>query len=202
MGKRYKSVVDLVKDLTDDKQFVAELRKDISDHSLSAALATMRCRAGFTQKDMAGTLECTQSRISKLENAPNDGINIKDLRNYAEALKLQLHVGFGKPPKPPKPMKSVDAVKFHAFEIKRHLDHLAELAQGDEAMKDAVGSFFGEYMFNSFNSFRQSAKKLALKPKSKPIQDIEIAITSASGKSRPQVRKPSAPTAAKKPVAA
>ena len=67
------------------------------------------------------------------------------------------------------PMTAVDNVKYHTFEIKKHLDRLAELAQKDERIKKGVTEFFAEYLFNSLAFFCDSASKL------KPVEPEELA---------------------------
>lgn len=94
MGKRYKSVIDLVEDIIDDEEFKEELKKDLQDKSLGHKLYGMRCAAGITQSQMAKKMGCNQSRISKLENAGLDSIKVGDMLCYTKALGLKLKIQF------------------------------------------------------------------------------------------------------------
>lgn len=94
MGKRYKSVIDLVDDIIDDEEFKEELKKDLKDKSLAHKLFGMRCAASITQAEMAKLMACDQSRISKLENAGLDSIKVGDLLAYTKALGLKLSIRF------------------------------------------------------------------------------------------------------------
>lgn len=96
MGKRYKSVVDLVEDIIDDEEFKEELKKDLLDKSLAHKLYGMRCAAGITQAKMAELMGCNQSRVSKLENAGLSSIKVGDLLAYTKALGLKLKIQFTK----------------------------------------------------------------------------------------------------------
>jgi len=157
MGKRYRSVSEVVKNLSDDKQFQEDFDRQISDKILSKALFAMRCSKGMTQAEIASKLNCTQSRVSKLENSGIDAIKVSELVAYTQALGLNMSISFHKE------MTSVDSVKFHAFEIKKHLDHLADLAYRDDEIFEGVKNFYNEYLTNILRLFKQSASKLVQK---------------------------------------
>ena len=157
MGTRYKSVSEVVKQLTDDKEFQEEFDRQISEKTLSKTLFVMRCSKGITQSEIASRLNCTQSRVSKLENAGVDSIKVSDLVAYAQALGLNMSISFHEN------MTSVESVKFHAFEIKKHLDHLANLAHRDDEIFKGVKDFYNEYLINIIRLFKKSADKLPKK---------------------------------------
>ena len=96
MGKRYKSVIDMVNDLIDDDEFKESLKKEIQDKLLAKKLYGMRCAASITQTKMAKLMGCKQSRISKLENAGLNSIKVGDLLAYTKALGLKLSIRFRK----------------------------------------------------------------------------------------------------------
>jgi len=157
----------MVKHLTEDKDFQEELEQEVADKALAKTLFAMRCSGGITQAEMASRIGCTQSRLSKLENSGTAGIKVGDLIAYAKALGLNLSISFQRE------MTSVESVKLHAFEIKKHLDHLAELAHRDDAIFDGVKNFYSEYLVNILHLFSESADKLPKKPKeSRPVLEI------------------------------
>lgn len=157
MGKQYTSVPEMVKHLSDDKDFSEAFEQEVSEKALAKTLFAMRCAEGLTQSEMASRLDCSQSRVSKLENANTDGIKVSDLIAYAQALSLNMSLNFYKG------MTAVECVKFHAIQIKKHLDHLAELAHRDDAIFEGVKNFYGEYLLNILRLFEQSAEKLPKK---------------------------------------
>ena len=157
MGKKYKSVSDVVKNLSGDKGFHDDFENQVFDKMLSKTLFAMRCSKGVTQAEMAEKMGCTQSRVSKLEHSGLDAIKVSDLVSYAEALDLQMSIAFHED------MTSVDSVKFHAFEIKKHLDHLADLAHRDDDIFEGVKDFYNEYLLNILRLFKQSENKLTKK---------------------------------------
>lgn len=167
MARRYQSVTEMAKHLTKDQKFQQELEKDIVGKDVAKTLFALRCREGITQAEMASRLGCTQSRISKLENSGLDGIKVSDLAAYAKALDLQASITFHKG------MTAVQSVKFHALEIKKYLDHLAELAHRDDAIFEGVKSFYNVYLVNILSLFKKSADRLP-KKRAKQLPVLEI----------------------------
>ena len=165
MSKKYTSVASAVKDLSRDTGFTSDLEQEISDRALSKAMFAMRCGAGLSQKQLAERMKCSQSRISKLEVSPNRAVKVSDLIDFGDAFDLDLSFMFHKP------KKTVDWVKYHAFEIKKHLDHLAELAHKDPDIDKGVTEFFSEAAFNLLSFIQKSAEKLPNKEvrKSQPF---------------------------------
>ncbi len=144
----------MVRNLSSDKKFSDTVEHEVSEKALAKTLFTMRCAEGITQADMALRLGCSQSRVSKLENATPDGIKVSDLISYTQALNLSMSIGFHKG------MTAVECVKFHALQINKHLDHLAELAHRDDQIFEGVKNFYSEYLFNILRLFKDSAGKL------------------------------------------
>jgi transcriptional regulator with XRE-family HTH domain len=154
MGKRYGSVTEMVNEIIEDDDFCREFERASADRTLSATLFAMRCKQGLTQAELAKRMGCAQSRISKLENAGTAGVRVSDLVAYAQALGLQLSVGFLSE------MNAAERVKYHALEIKRSLDHLAELAHEDSAIFEGVKKFYAEYLENVVRLFEDSVDRL------------------------------------------
>ena len=150
MGKKYKSVSDVVKNLSDDKGFHEDFKNQAFDKMLSKTLFAMRCSKGVTQAEMAEKMDCTQSRVSKLEHSGLDTIKVSDLVSYAGALDLKMSIAFHED------MTSVESVKFHAFEIKKHLDHLADLAHRDDGIFEGVKEFNHSLIVSNFLKRRKS----------------------------------------------
>lgn len=167
MAKHYQSVSEMVGAVIDDKAFKQEFEREVADRSLAGTLFAMRCRNGITQADMARRLGCTQSRLSKLEHSGMDGIRMSDLVAYAKALDLNLSISFHKS------MTAVECVKFHALQIKKHLDHLARLAHRDDEIFAGVKTFYAEYILNVLRLFKDSVQRLPKVVEAKPPR-VEI----------------------------
>lgn len=168
MAKRFDNVLDLVKDISDDKQFHSELKNEIESKTLAKALFAIRCSKGITQEELAKRLNCSQGKISKLENSTIEGIKVSDVVAYAKAMKLQLTICFHNR------LTATQWIKFHVFEIKRHLDHLVKLAHKDEDIHKGVRCLIGETLYNFFKVVKQSVELLPKQPKTSPSQVLEV----------------------------
>ena len=70
-------------------------------------------------------------------------------------------------------MLSTACVRLHAFEIKQHLDLLAQLAHRDDANFEGVKKFLTEALDNILILFTKSTKKLPKKPARKhPLLEV------------------------------
>jgi len=167
--KQYTSVSELVHDMAPDAEFRAAFDARVARRKLVKQLLAMRAVRGLSQQDIAQKLDCTQSRISKLENTSDDDMRIGDLRAYAEAVGCELAMC-----PIPRDMKPVDKVKCHAFAIKAHMDELARLARSDEKIAEGVGGFFFELCVNFFRLLGDSAKLLPERRDDLPYFDLQI----------------------------
>jgi len=160
MAPKFKNVAEVVASLVDDKEFSTALQTRLEKKSLAKQLAAIRCSKGVTQEELAKQIGCTQSRISKIENANNDQLAVQDIFDYSKALAVALTLNFGEPMG-----AAVDMVKYHALKIKNHLDQLAALAGNDNKIKQGVADFYMEAMVNLLSICLGSARKLEPEPK-------------------------------------
>jgi transcriptional regulator with XRE-family HTH domain len=170
-NKRYSSVSDLVRDVSEDKGFARDVETRIEKRQIIKQLMARRAAAGLSQADIAAAMKCTQSRVSKLENSIDSDLSMSDLAEYADALGLHLRVGVVA-----KDRSVVDEVKHHAFCIKRLMENLAELAQGDDIeIMRGVANFHGEAFFNLVRILQRSAAKLPVHPETgAPFVEIDM----------------------------
>jgi transcriptional regulator with XRE-family HTH domain len=154
MARQYRSVTDMIAGETSDQELVSELQQEIEDTRLAKTLIIMRTAAGITQAEMAKKLGRTQGSVSKLEHARNDSIKVSDLMAYADALDLVLSISFQEE------KNAVESVKYHAFQIQKHLDHLAKLAHRDDDILEGVKRFFSETLYNVLRLIGESVEKL------------------------------------------
>ena len=167
--KKYKSISEVLEDIEPDQQFRDEFDKHIASCKIIKQLISLRAVKGLSQEDIGEKLDCSQGRISKLENGSDAMVKLGDFQAYAEALAYKVCVSIV-----PKDLKPVDAVKCHAFAMKKHMDNLAELAKADEKIAGGVAKFFGECFANVFKMMSESAKQLPLRPDSSPYFRIEV----------------------------
>jgi len=166
--KQYASVSELVRDIVPDEEFHAAFDEFVARRKLTKQLVALRAARGMSQEDVAAKMACTQSRISKLENAEDDDVRLGDLRAYAEAVGCELVAC-----PIPQDITSVERVKCHTVTIKKHTDDLAQLARTDETIAEGVASFFFELFANFIWVLGDSAKQLPLRSDGAPRIRVE-----------------------------
>lgn len=145
MKKRtqHSSVADMVRRLSEDRAFADEFEKRLSRRQLIKMLTMLRSRANLSQQELAEKLECTQSKVSKLESSEDADIRFGDLVDYIGAVDHEMRIFLV-----PKGQTVVDEVKLYAFVIKRLLHRLVQLAGEDKEMVKGVERFLSEAAFN------------------------------------------------------
>lgn len=176
MMETYKSVLELIKNLPGEDSFKELVEKEIQGKRLAKLLFYLRCKGNFSQKELAHKIGCSQSRISKIEGAPNEEITVKDLEDYAKALGLQVELGFSN-----SSTRLVGRIKYHAFRIKECLERLSVISKRDEKIEEGVKKFYKEVFVNmntiitrSFSKFHgQEPQKRSLVNVSAPVEKID-----------------------------
>ena len=141
--KKDASAKNLIDGITDDKELVAEVAESIERRKTARRLSTLRVLKGISQAEVASELNCSQSRVSKLECSEDDKWSVEDMRSYAKAVGFNIHLGII-----PVDMKPTDEVKALTFAIRNRMESLAELAQRDEEIAGGVSNFFYELFLN------------------------------------------------------
>jgi transcriptional regulator with XRE-family HTH domain len=168
MAKRAGSVPDLLRKINIDKETRKKVEKEIGKKGLAKFLFVLRCQHKLTQKQLAEKIGVTQSKISKLESAYDNEITIQDLLTYANALDLQLEIGYRS-----KSIKIVDLIKYHAFRIKKYLESLSKLAGDDETLAQSILKFHEETLFNMVQFIAESGSQLKISQKKSRFAEKE-----------------------------
>lgn len=166
---KYASVADMVRSVSEDRQFADDFERRVNSRRLVKHLFALRSGKNMSQKDIAERVGCSQSRISKLESGNDEDLRLADLAAYLRALGLDLCLVFGQ-----QDSTLVNKIKYHALAIKRLLTELGKLAQTDERIAEGVAGFHGEAFFNLIKIFRDSAKELPRREDGTAFIDIEI----------------------------
>jgi transcriptional regulator with XRE-family HTH domain len=143
MDKKYKSVSELLTDVSEDKEFNKSVEKEIEARQIAKTLFAMRCKAGKNQAQVAEAMGYTQGKVSKMENSLDADISIGDLVKYCSAVNMRLEVGFFD-----HRLRMVDMVKYHFFRLKGLLDKMIDMSKGDDAMEGGAERFTREAFLN------------------------------------------------------
>lgn len=159
-GKKagFSSVTELARGAFDNEPaLVEELEAELSARQVVRALFAMRSARGVSQAEIASQLNCSQSRVSRIENGGDADLSLGEVEAYARALDCDAVLTFQK-----HQSTAVDRVKQHAFAIRRELDVMAKLAGDDSTLRQGVASFFGEAFFNIVRIISESVKSLPI----------------------------------------
>lgn len=159
-AKEYKNVSELVHAVAADGSFAEAFDKQVAERQVIKLLISLRALADKSQGDIAKTMGCSQSRISKLESGKDGDLRLEDFQAYLTALGYDMKIVIGK-----REQTAFDEVKYHAFSIKRLLDRFAGLAGDDETMAHGVLTAIGETWYNLAKMLEDSARKLKVRPK-------------------------------------
>src|SRR5438874_1618374 len=84
--KTFGSVSQLTRDLAESQTFADAVVRRLAERDVLDHLMALRTTQGLSQKDIAGKIGCTQSRISKLEGGKDNDLRLGDFAHYADAL--------------------------------------------------------------------------------------------------------------------
>ncbi len=140
---RFKNISDMVRNLTDDNEFVEAVDEALGRQKILRQLMAMRVTRDLSQADVSRKMGCSQSRVSKMENSADEQLRYGELRRYAEAVGCELVSGVK-----PHEMTPTEEVKCLARAVQNRLSRMAELAQGDADIARGVAKFFAEAFLN------------------------------------------------------
>ncbi|MDA0922039.1 MAG: transcriptional regulator [Planctomycetota bacterium] len=177
------NVLDLVSGIV-DQDFVDELDSVLRQGAILRSLIAKRVAEGVSQAEIAEKLNCSQSRVSKLERGRDGDLKLEELAAYGNAIGREFEIiGHHKGSTP------VDRVKSYVFAIHRELQFLAELAKDDQKISKGVSNFFGEAFFNVVNLMNDAAKSLPDRPLITMQMDADECGDEASAEKALPVRK-------------
>ncbi len=154
-NKRYNKVSQMARGISEDKAVADAIEKRIAERQIVKHLMSKRAALGLSQADIAAKMNCSQSRISKLENGLDDDIRLGDFHAYISALDRDMQIHLLK-----KDSTIADQVKHHFFAMKALMEKLAGLATADSAIAKGVAAFFGEAAFNLIKMLIDSVQQL------------------------------------------
>jgi len=157
--KTYTSVADAVEEITGDQDFADEVRERLRSRDIIKALVGKRVAAGISQAEVAKVLGCTQSRISKIENAFDADLTLDHLAAYAKVLGREIHMLFTE-----RNQGLAERVKFHVLQAGRALSKLVEMVRDDDAMAQGVAKLHIEALVNFVRLIQQTSEQLPICP--------------------------------------
>jgi transcriptional regulator with XRE-family HTH domain len=169
--KQYTDVTEMVRDIHPDDKFSEELSSRIKSRKIIKQLLVLRAKEGLSQKDVAERMQCTQSKLSKLENGSDDTLRLGDLKKYGKAVNREFFIDIV-----PDNLCATDKVKAHVFEIRKLMGDLVNIASdaSDESISQGVANFANELMLNTIMTLKVTAQSLPRKEDGTPYFDIKF----------------------------
>jgi transcriptional regulator with XRE-family HTH domain len=169
--RTYANVSEMIRDLTDDEEAIEAVDQALARQWIMGRLMATRAANGLSQGDIAVKMECSQSRVSKMENSADDDLRYGDMREYAELVDCTLISAVL-----PKNMSPVDEIKCLAAAINHKLSRMADLAQKDKLIANGVTKFFIEAFVNFSMIVSKAASTLPMNPDGSPRIEINFGV--------------------------
>jgi transcriptional regulator with XRE-family HTH domain len=153
------SVAEAAAQLAEDQSMAAKVQQEIAHNALVTALLTMRIGKGLTQEQVAQSMGCDPSKVSRLESGNDRQLKWLDIIAYARALRVDMSVIFDDSGLP-----AAERIKQCVFRIDDDLKKLAALAQkigGEDEITREIDRFYKQVLFNFLVRFKQNSEKLS-----------------------------------------
>ncbi len=154
----FKKASDAAAFLAEDESVRESVERESKTSILITALINMRIQKGYTQQNIADAMECTPSKISKMESGNDLNLKWSDVLAYLNAMCMRVSLMFDD-----ESMPASSKIKQCVFTIHDQLGRLAILAEevdGDTEITDKIYKFYGEVLFNFIARFEESYQRL------------------------------------------
>ena len=184
MSTGFKDVAKAAAALAGNPKAEQEVRAEITRSTMVSSLLSLRVEKGMTQEQVAESMQCDSSKISRLE-AGND-LNLKwlDIIGYLKALNMNMTIMFSDPSMP-----AAERIQQSVFRIHADLEELCSLAQqvgGDDKIAQKIHRFYGEVLFNFVVRYKNSYERLTsvLKVPPQPVKQRTLASPELAGEQK------------------
>jgi transcriptional regulator with XRE-family HTH domain len=158
----FNSAAEAFSALVEDENIKGQVQKELHRSKLVNALVQMRLHKKISQRQLADRMNCTPSKISRLEACDDDSIKIADVRDYVLGLNIGMAILFED-----KDIPVAEQIKQHVFSIHEKLENLVKIAEGvdgDTEIITKINQFYGEVLMNFLKKFQDSHSRLCMVP--------------------------------------
>jgi predicted XRE-type DNA-binding protein len=153
--KKYSSVSEMIRDVTGEEEAAKLIERDIAQRALVKQLIVLRSVKGMTQAEVAKKMNCTQSRVSKLEGGTDDDLKLADLRDYLHAIDHDIMLVVTT-----RETTLLSQIKWHVGRIKCGLNRLFSMSKGDEVMDKGATKAYAETLTAVLKLVLETADKV------------------------------------------
>ena len=158
MKAKSKTSAALAAELADDPTIAPEVESLIRRSQLVRTLTGLRLSKKLTQKQIADSMKCDQSRVSRIENGYDEDVTFGEIVAYAQAAGCTTNLLFDNATAP-----AATRIKQHVLAIHSQLESLAKLAEkegSEEVFIKKINEFMGEVLLNFMIRFDSSYKRV------------------------------------------
>ncbi len=158
MNTRFDNVADAAAQLAGDPKVAAEVQTEIKYNTVVGVLLGMRVAKGLTQEQVAKSMGCDPSKVSRLESGNDRQLKWMDIVEYAMALKVGMSITFEDSGLP-----AAERIKHCVFRIDEDLEKLASLAKElgrEDHITKEINRFYKQVLFNFLLRFQKNSEKL------------------------------------------
>lgn len=127
----------------DNPDLQNNIKQKFGDTKLVKCLIKMRAKSGLSQAELATRMNCSQSRVSKIEHCDDTDLSFGDILAYTRCTghSLVMSMTSGN-------VCASNMIKYHVAQIREQLNKIIELAKDDEEIMSGVDSFSMELLYN------------------------------------------------------
>jgi len=158
MNTNFKNAAEAAAQLAGKPEMAEAVEREIRQSSLVSMLVEMRLDKQITQEQVAKSMGCDASKISRMESCSDSHLRLNDIMGYTDALGVQVSVMFDD-----SSMPTSARVKQCVGQIDKDLKKLALLAQeqdGDDELVNKISRFYKEVLVNFLLKYMESHEKL------------------------------------------
>lgn len=158
MANNSSNIPEIAASLAGSPEIADLVKREIRYNTVVSRLLAMRVQRGLSQEEVAERMECSASKVSRIESGNDFDLKWVDLVGYLEALNMKMIFSFEDPTLP-----ASERIKHNVFRIHSGLEQLLSQARakdGDENIAKKITQFYGEVLFNFLARYQESATKL------------------------------------------
>lgn len=158
MSTKSKAIAQMAAALAGDPKVEQEVQHEIITSSFVSHLLSLRVSKGLTQEQIAESMGCDPSKISRIESGNDINLKWPDVVGYVTALGFNMSVLFEDPSIP-----AAERIKECVWRIHRDLEALTALAEqvgGNDKIAQKIHQFSGEVLLNFLMNHKGHSDKL------------------------------------------
>lgn len=148
----------LAAELGCEKETAELVYKRIQARRLVKMLMSERVRHNLSQKEIAAKMDCSESKISRMESSNDVDLNFGDILAYARATGINISIMLDDSTLP-----NATRIKHCVLVIASMLRHLTDLAKEedeDDSIRNAINKFQVEVLMNFLIKYQESGAAL------------------------------------------